>query len=50
MGEVGTWSQVNIDRLVLPTAGEMRVDEVEMMDDEIAENAMLEDIVNNNLE
>ena len=34
MGPVGRWSQGDIDRLVLPTAGEMEVDE---LDDDLLE-------------
>ena len=47
MGPVGTWSQENIDRLVLPTSGSMDVDEVETIDDIIAENDIIDDIENN---
>ena len=48
MGLVGSWSQRDIDRLVLPTAGEME-SEVEIIDDTIAQNAILDDLNNNNL-
>ena len=48
MGPVGSWSQRDIDRLVLPTAGEME-SEVEIIDDTIVENVVLADLNNDNL-
>ena len=48
MGPVGSWSEEDIDRLVLPTAGEME-SEVEIIDDTIAENVVLADLNNDNL-
>ena len=40
LGPVGSWSQESIDRLVLPTAGEMIGDEREEINDNVAENVI----------
>ena len=45
MGPVGSWAQRDIDRLVLPTAGEMIGDEEEVMNDTVAENVIREAIL-----
>ena len=40
LGPVGSWSQESINRLVLPTAGEMIGDEREEVNDNVAENVI----------
>lgn len=42
MGPVGTWSQLDMDTLVLPTAGDMEIDE---LDDDILELEQLQNEV-----
>ena len=44
MGPVGSWSQEDIDRLVLPTAGDMMV-EMDEIDDDLAHNVLQQEIV-----
>ena len=45
MGPVGSWAQRDIDRLVLPTAGEMIGEEEQVMNDTVAENVITEAIM-----
>ena len=45
MGPVGSWSQRDIDALVLPTAGDMVGDEHQEMNNEVAENVIREAII-----
>ena len=47
MGPVGTWSQRDIDAVVLPTSGEMEVDE---LDDHLLELGQLNDVVDASVE
>ena len=47
MGPVGYWDQVLIDRLVLPTCGDLIVDEDAEIDDNVAREALIDEIVNN---
>ena len=47
MGQVGEWDQEDIDRLVLPTCGDLVVDEGVDIDDNVAEQTIIDDIVNN---
>ena len=48
LGPVGSWSQSDIDNLVLPTASEMIDDERQEINDDVAENvirtAMLQEV------
>ena len=37
MGRVGEWSQEDIDSLVLPTAGEIEVEEADELEEEVDE-------------
>ena len=47
MGNVGEWSQEDIDRLVLPTTGEIEVDEVNELQVEVDEVGEGEEVENN---
>ena len=47
MGNVGEWSQEDIDRLVLPTAAEIEVDEVNELQVEVDEVGVGEEVENN---
>ena len=46
MGLVGHWRQEDVDRLVLPTSGGMIMDEVDEMDDILAEVEVRAEITN----
>ena len=45
MGPVGSWAQRDINRLVLPTAGEMIGEEEQSMNDIVAKNVITEAIM-----
>ena len=45
MGPVGSWVQSDIDRLVLPTTSDMIGDEIDEMDDGVAQDAITQDIL-----
>ena len=47
MGSVGNWKQTAIDRLVLPTSGSMEEDELELVDDDMAEAIVSHDMTQN---
>ena len=47
MGRVGHWDQALIDRLVLPTCGDLIVDENAEIDDNVARETLIDEIVNN---
>ena len=44
MGPVGTWSERDIRSLILPTAGDMEVDELEELGDEGVGNILKEEL------
>ena len=45
MGPVGSWSEEDIDRLVLPTASDMIGDEIDELDDIVAQDVITQDII-----
>ena len=47
MGQVGQWDQELIDALVLPTCGDLVVDETADVDDNVVQQTIIDDIVNN---
>ncbi len=47
MGPVGSWDHELVDRLVLPTCGELDVDEGADIDDNIAEQELINEIESN---
>ena len=46
MGPVGSWSQTDIDALVLPSAGDILAQEDDELDDEVAANDVMNDLIN----
>ena len=46
MGHVGQWDQELVDSLVLPTCGELVVDETADIDDNVAQQTIIDDIIN----
>ena len=47
MGRVGEWDREEIDRLVIPSTGDMELDELEEVDDMEAEVGLMDEIENN---
>ena len=46
MGPVGTWDQETVDRLVLPTAGDILVQEEDELVDDVSVNTIVNDLIN----